>query len=136
MSSHYKLDFIAHMKERLDTLFAPHKLDLANSITALKPFNSGSVMKVIKTWMNAWTTSSRMGGAHYIYPCLFGCKDERDRLGHNLVCPMMFSLCKFMHRDLSIHATDRWGLNSPKKRLHTSNRTMTPMGLLTKPRNC
>jgi len=29
---------------------------------------------------------------------------------------MMFSLWKFMHRDLSIHATDRWGLNSPNKR--------------------
>ena len=28
---------------------------------------------------------------------------------------MMFSLCKFMHRDLSIHPTDRWGLNSPDK---------------------
>ena len=71
-------------------------------------------MKVIKTWMNAWTTSSRMGGAHHIYPCLFGCKDVTDRLGHYIECPMMFSLWKFMHRDLSIHATDRWGLNSPK----------------------
>ena len=73
-------------------------------------------MKVIKSWMNAWTTSSRMGGAHYIYPCLFGCKDVTDRLGLYIDSPMMFSLWKFMHRDLSIHATDRWGLNSPNKR--------------------
>ena len=56
-----------------------------------------------------------MGGAHYIYPCLFGCDDSCDRLGHYLIRPMMFSLCKFMHRDLSIHPTDRWGLNSPDK---------------------
>ena len=32
------------------------------------------------------------------------------------ICPMMFSLCKFMHRELSIHPTDRWGLNSLNKR--------------------
>ena len=72
-------------------------------------------MKVIKTWFNAWTTSSRMGGAHYIYPCLFGCNDSCDRLGHYLICPLMFSLCKFMHRDFSIHPTDTWGLNSLDK---------------------
>ena len=56
-----------------------------------------------------------MGGAHYIYPCLFGCDHSFDRLGNYLICPMTFSLCKFMHRDLSIHPTDRWGLNSPDK---------------------
>ena len=72
-------------------------------------------MKVLKPWFNAWTTSSRMGGAHYIYPCLSGYDDSCDRLGHYLICPMMFSLCKFMHRDLSIHPTDRWGPNSPDK---------------------
>ena len=152
MSSHYNLDFITHLKERLDSLFDPHKLDwtsihFENSIAALKPFNAGSVMKVIKTLFNAWTTSSRMGGAHYIYPCLFGCKDKCDRLGHCLVCPMMLSLRKFMHRELSIHPPERWGLNSPNKRdiihmccvflpimplLLMSNRTMTLMGLLTK----
>ena len=72
-------------------------------------------MKVIKTLLNAWTTSSRMGGAHYIYPCLFGCSDSRDRLGHYLIRSMMFSFCNFMHRDLSIHPTDRWGFNSPSR---------------------
>ena len=50
-----------------------------------------------------------------VYACLFGCKDVTDRLGHYIECPMMFSPWKFMHRDLSIHATDRWGLNSPNK---------------------
>ena len=53
MSSHYNLDFIAHLEERLDPLLTPHKLDWANihfenSIAALKPFNAGNVMKVIK----------------------------------------------------------------------------------------
>ena len=87
MSSHYNLDFIKHMTERIDSLFQPQKLNcnciqFKHSIAALKPFNSGNVMKVIKTLFNAWTTSSRMGGAHYVYPCLFGCNDSCDRLGH------------------------------------------------------
>ena len=110
-----------HMVERISTLFRPFVLDwnciqFSNSISALQPFHPGNVMKVIKTWMNAWTTSSRMGGAHHIYACRFGCKDVTDRLGHYIECLMMFSLWKFMHRDLSIHATDRWGLSSPNKR--------------------
>ena len=121
MDSYYNLDFKKHMIERIITLFQPYVLDwnciqFSNSISALQPFNSGNVMKVIKTRMNAWTTSSRMGGAHHTYPCLFGYKDVTDRLGHYIECPLMFSLWKFMHRDLSIHATDRWCLNSPNKR--------------------
>ena len=40
MSSHYNLDFITHLKERLDSRFDPHKLDwtsihFENSMTAL-----------------------------------------------------------------------------------------------------
>ena len=121
MNSHYNLDFKKHMTERISTLFQPYELDwnsiqFNNSISALQPCNSGNVMKVIKSWMNAWTTSSRMGGAHYIYPCLFGCKDVTDCLGHYIECRIMFSLWKFMHRDLSIHASDWWVLNSPNKR--------------------
>jgi len=121
MDSHHNLGFKKHMIERISILFHPFELDwnsiqFSMSISALQPFNSGKVMKVIKTWMNAWTTSSRMGGAHHIYPCLSGCKDVTVRLGHYIECAKVFTLWKFMHRDLSIHATDRWGLNSPNKR--------------------
>ena len=95
-----------------------HKLDwtsilFENSIAALKPFNAGNVMKIIKTLFNAWTTCSRIGGAHYIYPCTFGCNDCCDRLSHYLICPMLLTLCEFMHIDFSIHPADRWGLNPP-----------------------
>ena len=51
MTTHYNLDFIAHLKERLQTMFAPFVLNWAsihfeNSIAALKPFkSSGNVMK-------------------------------------------------------------------------------------------
>ena len=107
-------------------------------------------MKVIKTWMNAWTTSSRIGGAHHIYPCLFGCSDVTDRLGHYIECPRLFTLWKYMHRNLSIHATKRWGLCSPSKSdimhiccvfqlimppLHMSSRTIKFSGLLTSQSN-
>jgi len=69
MDSHYNLDFKKHMIERISTLFRPFVLDwnciqFSNSISVLQPFNSGNVMKVIKTWMNAWTTSSRLQGRH------------------------------------------------------------------------
>ena len=118
------IDFSTHLKERLQSMFAPDMLDwgsinfensFENSLAAPKNYNSGNVMKVIKTWLNAWTTSSRMCGAHYIYPCLLGCSDSCDRLRHYLICLLLFSLCKYMHRDFSIHPTDRWGLNSPDK---------------------
>ncbi len=71
MSSHYNLDFIKHMTERIESLFHPQKLNwnciqFENSIAALKPFDADNVMKVIKTMFNAWTTSSRMGGAHFL----------------------------------------------------------------------
>ena len=120
MNSHYNLDFHKHMKERISTLFHPFILNWNNiqfdsCISALQPFNSGNVMKVIKTWMNAWTTSSRMGGAHHIYPCLFGCSDVTDRLGHYIECPRLFTLWKYMHRNFLIHASKRWGLCSPSK---------------------
>ena len=112
MNSHYNLDFIKHMTERISTLFQPLVLNWSciqfnHSIAALKPFNSGNVMKVIKTLMNAWITSSRIGGAHYSYPCLFGCSGSCDRPGHSSICPRLFTLCKFMHRDVSVHPTDR-----------------------------
>ena len=120
MNSHYNLDVQKHMKERISTLFQPsvfnwNSIQFDSCISALQPFNSGNIMKVIKTWMNAWTTSSRMGGAHHIYPCLFGCSDVTDRLGHYIECPRLFTLWKYMHRNLSIHATKRWGLCSPSK---------------------
>ena len=86
------------MTERISTLFQPsvlnwNSIQFDSCISALQPFNSGNIMKVIKTWMNAWTTSSRMGGAHHIYPCLFGCSDVTDRLGHYIECPRGCLLC-------------------------------------------
>ncbi len=61
MNSHYNLDFHKHMKERISTLFHPfifnwNNIQFDSCISALQPFNSGNVMNVIKTWMNAWTT--------------------------------------------------------------------------------
>ena len=40
---------------------------------------------VIKTWANAWTTSSRMH-EHVRLPCVFGCQRASDDLSHYLVC--------------------------------------------------
>ena len=40
---------------------------------------------IIKTWANAWTTSSRMH-EHVRLSCVFGCQRASDELSHYLVC--------------------------------------------------
>ena len=69
-------------------------------------------MKVLKTWLNGWHTSSRCQAAH-VYPCLFGCHGARDDLHHYIICPQLYSLRKHLHRDLSQYPLDRFGLYSP-----------------------
>ena len=70
-------------------------------------------MKFIKTLLNAWITSSRIKGASSVHPCLFGCNDCVDGLSHCLICLGMFSICKFLDRDISIHPISRIGLDNP-----------------------
>ena len=69
MSSDVNLDFTFYLKERLQDVFDLYVLDWDNihfesSIAALNPSNTGDVMKIIKTLLNEWTTSSRVAGVH------------------------------------------------------------------------
>ena len=87
-------------------MFIPYVLDwdsmkFENCLAALKAFQTGNVMKIIKTWLNGWATSSRSQATH-IYPCVFGCHGVRDDLHHYFVCPRLFAICKFLKIDLSI----------------------------------
>ena len=45
---------------------------------------------VLKTWANAWTTSTRMHEATR-RECLFGCADASDALSHYVVCPSLWA---------------------------------------------
>ena len=49
------------------------------------------------------------------YPCLFGCDACVDRLSHYLTCTKMFTICKYLDRDCSIHPTSRLGIDNPDK---------------------
>ena len=69
-------------------------------------------MKVIRTWLNGWHTSSRCQAAR-IYPCLFGCEGKRDDLHHYIICPQLYGLCKFFNREISHLHLDRIGLCNP-----------------------
>ena len=52
-------------------------------------------MKVIKTWVNAWATSTRLHETNSL-PCLFGCVGMRDDFAHYVECKVLNSLCKFL----------------------------------------
>ena len=59
-----------------------NNVNFENSLAAVKKFNSGNVMKISKTLLNAWISSTRIKGANSVYPCLFGCDACVDRLSH------------------------------------------------------
>ena len=96
-SSHFNLDLIPYLKARLEDMFESasywDSIYFENSLAALKPLSSGNVMKVIKTLLNGWTTTSRIEGDHDIYLCLFCCHGVHTKFHHHLMRPMLFSLC-------------------------------------------
>ncbi len=108
MSTHFSLDFTSYLKAILHDMFAPYVLEwdnihFENSLAALRPFNTCSVMKIINILLNGWATRSRIKGAHSVYPCLAGCHGGRDDLCHYIFRAMCFSQCKVLNRELSIH---------------------------------
>ena len=53
------------------------------------------VLRIIKTWTNAWATSHRCHETP-ILPCLFGCNDNIDSLSHYIMCPILFGLLSLL----------------------------------------
>ena len=52
----------------------------------------------MKSWTNAWTTSSRMHEAELL-PCLFDCPDALDTLDHYLACDRLWRLFHLLKSD-------------------------------------
>jgi len=106
------------ISRRLSNLFQPYSLDFQNSIlldrcfATLKKNKVSVVTKVIKTWANAWATSYRYHEGIKL-PCLFGCSESRDDLGHYYNCPHLFALWKFIASDVDSEPLVRWGLVLP-----------------------
>ena len=57
----------------------------------LKAAGSHSAMCVLKTWLNAWNTSTRFHDA-IVLPCVFGCRDCEDCTAHYIRCPVLWGL--------------------------------------------
>ena len=117
MHCKFNLDLASHMKMRINDMFSPYivpwdDMTFANSLAMVKALHPGNAMKVIKTWLNGWHTSSRCQAAR-IYPCLFGCEGKRDDLHHYIICPQLYGLCKFLKRGIYHFLLDRICLCNP-----------------------
>ena len=67
-----------------------------NDLSSFEPssvvckLSSHCAMCVLKTWLNAWTTSHRMHEP-FIRRCIFGCPDSVDNLAHYVVCDVLWT---------------------------------------------
>lgn len=55
-----------------------------------KGLNVSCMMTLLKSWVNAWCTTTRYSEA-VEWPCIFGCIEEDDSLRHYLQCPLLWS---------------------------------------------
>ena len=57
----------------------------------MRSLRKHDAMRIFKTWVNSWATSSRFHEAVQL-PCLFGCADGLDQQSHYAMCPILFHL--------------------------------------------
>jgi len=82
---------------RLTKLYHPFVLDFQNVISlescfaTLRKNNISVSVKVLKGWCNGWATSKRYH-EDKLLPCLFGCSNCKDELGHSLQRSHLFAL--------------------------------------------
>ena len=121
MQCRFGLDFPSHLQARISDMFSPYLVDWKNinftaSLDACKALHIGNSMKIIKTWLNGWHSSSRCQAVQP-FPCLFGWRGAQDNLHHYIICPELYGLCKFLYRDLSHLPLHRFGLYNPSHQL-------------------
>ena len=103
-------------------LDANSSLQLEESFWILKSMRKHEAMQVVKTWANAWATSSRYH-ENPVLPCIFGCPPSPgsdDRLSHYIACPIMWSLAQdAIGTELPNTSLSRVGVCNPS--VHTFN---------------
>ena len=83
--------------KRTRDLFDPHSvtntgIDVTLALSILKRrLRKHEAMRVIKTWVNSWATSTRFH-ENFILRCLFGYQDAEDRMSHYVLCPFWYYL--------------------------------------------
>ena len=105
---------------RVANLFVPFSLDRSGldiplavqtlKRTCARKYDS---MRVLKTWVNSWFTSTRMHEATKL-PYLFGCQDGVDNLSHYVMCPHLFTILTKL-RDAPACPAMRLGLRAPTR---------------------
>ena len=76
----------------------------------LSHFSSSVTFKVIKTWINSWSTSRRYH-EDLLFPRLFGCDAKEDDLLHYVACPIMWDVvCHHFPNLFLAHPVHRLGL--------------------------
>ena len=104
--------------ERWTKLFLPYDiqadgaLDINSIFETLRKLGGSASMKVIKTWLNGWATSTRMHEDKDL-GCLLGCCNQSDSLKHYIHCPRLFALQKFLFQDISEEPRIRFGIKDP-----------------------
>ena len=99
-------------------MFSPYALpefDVATALQIARKMRAHDAMQVVKTWVNAWATSTRFHES-VVLPCLFGCAEGEDRQAHYAQCPMLFYLQTQLRFDeVPACPLTRLGLASPTR---------------------
>ena len=89
-------------------------LALEDAFKLLWGLRAHDAIRVFKTWVNAWCTSSRFH-ERVILPCLFGCPGCEDRQAHYSMCPNLFAIQTFLTpRITDFDPLKRLGLKEPQ----------------------
>ena len=108
------------MPSRIRMLFAIFDVDfdrdinLSRCLEVVRSLHMSDSMRVIKTWANGWTASSRLHETQK-FPCLFGCLGQKDDFRHYVHCPILRAMCCFLKREIPPDPLIHFGIRSPSK---------------------
>jgi len=102
-------DWLATLECKLDAFDCLDEVDytltsdaVSKLCAALCKLGARVSMAVVKSWANAWTTSTRMHEPQLL-PCIFGCPNCEDSLDHYLCCDPLWTAvisCSFKYAEL------------------------------------
>ena len=113
------------LSKRIQILLQPYDIDMDNevqldqAIQILQSLKGSDAAKILKTWLNGWTTTSRMHEEIQM-PCLLGCQGQPDSLQHYIHCPYCFALTSFLIPATSNYPLVRLGLVLPTQSFQLS----------------
>ncbi len=102
--------------ERIAHFSHPFEVDFSNIINMqlnfqyLRGVGPSTVLKILKTWLNGWSTSYRMQD-DILKPCLLGCGAGCDAFYHYAQCPHLYAFMRFFNSEFtSGDPLERWAL--------------------------